>query len=135
MPRKHGDTFGPDDTILDVTEVSKQDMHWMGLDEESEGKLNTELPSFSIEHVNLAADIDRLVALVTLKIADLCIHRVAIWRSLHGRLRVHFPSYNAGWSWDEAIELPPELRSEVEAEVIAAYKTAKAQAKKEEKNK
>jgi len=90
---------------------------------------------FSIEHVNLAADIDRRVALVTLKIADICIHGVAIWRSRHGRLRVHFPSYNAGWSWEEAIELPPELRSEVEAEVIAAYKTAKAQAKKEEKNK
>ena len=90
---------------------------------------------FSVEYVNLAADIDRRVALVTLKIADICIHGVAIWRSRHGRLRVHFPSYNAGWSWEEAIELPPELRSEVEAEVIAAYKTAKAQAKKEEKNK
>lgn len=92
-------------------------------------------PPFSVEYVNLAADIDRRVALVTLKIADICIHGVAIWRSRHGRLRVHFPSYNAGWSWEEAIELPPELRSEVEAEVIAAYKTAKAQAKKEEKGK
>jgi hypothetical protein len=82
-----------------------------------------------VETMSLAADTDRRIALATVRIGDVLIRGVAIWRTPHGKLRVFFPSYRLGAGWDEAIYLPEELRTEVEADVISAYKTAKAQAK------
>jgi hypothetical protein len=61
------------------------------------------------------------------------IRGVAIWKSGNGRLRVFFPSYRTGRGYDDAILLPPDLRAEVEAEVITAYKFAKSEAQKREK--
>jgi hypothetical protein len=51
-----------------------------------------------------------------------------LWRTPAGRLRVYFPSYRRSAGFDEAIELSPELRAELEADVIAAYKSAKSEA-------
>jgi hypothetical protein len=82
-----------------------------------------------VEQMNLATDVDNRVALATVRIGEVLIRGIAVWRTRQGRLRVLFPSYRLGSGWDEAICLPEEVRSEVEADVISAYKSAKADAK------
>lgn len=53
------------------------------------------------------------------------------WRSTEsnstsGRLRVFFPSYHvAGSIWEDSVDVPPEQRSDIEAEIIAAYRDQK----------
>jgi len=89
--------------------------------------------SSAVENIQLGVDMDRRIALASVRIGEVLIHGVAVWRSRHGRLRVFFPSYKSRWgSWEEAIELNPELRSEAEASVIASYKEAKKRAKNTE---
>jgi hypothetical protein len=88
-------------------------------------------PSTCVESITLMEELDKRVALVTVRLGDVQVRGVAVWRSGNGRLRVHFPGYKLGWSWDDAVHVSDELRSEIEADVIAAYKAAKA-AKKEE---
>lgn len=79
-----------------------------------------------VEAISLAADADRRVALASVRVGEVLIRGVAVWRSRHGKLRVYFPSYRSGPNlYDEAIELPAELRSEIEAEVLARYREAK----------
>lgn len=87
----------------------------------------------TIKHVNLAADIDRRTALITVGIGSVRIHGVAIWRSPRGKLSVYFPSFYFGSSRQEAIELPPDLRMEVESQILAAFRDAKKRQKAEEK--
>jgi len=86
-----------------------------------------------VETISLADDIDKRIALATVRLGDVLIRGVAVWRGRHGQLRVYFPSYRLGSGWDDAIYLPEELRTQVEADVIAAYKTAKAASKTAEK--
>ena len=86
-----------------------------------------------VETISLAADMDRRIALASVRIGEVLIRGVAVWKTRQGRLRVYFPSYRLGSGWDDAIYLPEELRTEVEADVISAYKTAKANAKKLER--
>jgi hypothetical protein len=76
---------------------------------------------------------DKKIALATVRLGDVLMRGVAVWRSRHGNLRVYFPSYKLGAGWDEAIYLPEELRTEVEADVISAYKQAKAAARSQDK--
>jgi hypothetical protein len=85
-----------------------------------------------VETISLSDDLDKRIALATVRLVEVLIRGVAVWRSRHGKLRVYFPSYRLGAGWDEAIYLPEELRTEVEADVIAAYKNAKAEAKKDQ---
>jgi len=63
------------------------------------------------------------------RLGDIQISGVAVWRSKNGKLSVFFPSYKLGSIWVDAIHVPEEVQSEIEAEVIAAYKTAKASEK------
>lgn len=86
-----------------------------------------------VESIRLADELEKRVALAAIRIGEILIHGVAVWRSGRGRLRVYFPSYKAGYGYAEAIELPQELRSEVEADVIAAYKTEVEKRKKSDK--
>ena len=85
-----------------------------------------------VESISLVEHLEKRVALANVRIGDIEIHGVAVWRSRNGHLRVLFPSYRLGTSWDDAIYVPDDLRSQIEADVIAAYKEAKADAKKEE---
>ena len=85
---------------------------------------STNTPKF-VERVRLCADFDRRVALASVRIGEVLIDGVAVWRSSGGKLRVYFPSYKAGYGWVEAINISAVLRSEIEAEVIAAYKDQK----------
>jgi hypothetical protein len=86
-----------------------------------------------VERIQLAEEIEKKVAWASIRIGELLIHGVAVWRAGNGRLRVLFPSFRLGVGWADTIELPAELRSQVEAEVISVYKEAKAAAKEDQK--
>jgi len=77
-----------------------------------------------VRGISLATDSDKRVATASIQVGDVLIRGIAVWRSPHGKLCVFFPSYRRGYSFEEAISLPSELRTEIEAEVIAAYKAA-----------
>lgn len=83
-----------------------------------------------VEHIALAQEMEHRIAFATVRIGDVTIRGVAVWRSRNGKLRVYFPSYRLGSGWDEAISLPDELRTDIEADVISAYKAAKSAANK-----
>lgn len=87
-----------------------------------------------VEHISLAQEMEHRIALATIRIGDVTIRGVAVWRSRNGRLRVYFPSYRLDSGWDEAISLPDELRTEIEADIISAYKAAKSVANKSVRN-
>ena len=88
-----------------------------------------------VETIKLADELEKRVALASVRIGDVLILGVTVWQSGRGRIRVYFPSFKVGYRWDEAIELPQELRSEVEADVISAYKAEKQKARKAEQEK
>jgi hypothetical protein len=79
----------------------------------------------TVERIELGAEQEHRVALGQGRIGPVVIRGIMVWRSNGGRLRVYMPSYKAygGRSgYRDAIELPPDLQSEVDAAVIAAYK-------------
>ena len=86
-----------------------------------------------VESLRLANELEKRVALASVRIGDVLIHGVTVWQSGRGRIRVYFPSYKQGFRWDEAIDLSQELRSEIETDVISRYKSEKQKAKKAEK--
>ena len=88
-----------------------------------------------VESLRLADELEKRVALASVRIGDVLIHGVTVWQSGRGRIRVYFPSYKQGFRWDEAIELSQDLRSEIEADVISRYKSEKQKAKKAEQEK
>lgn len=82
-----------------------------------------------VESIALAHEIEHRIALATVRIGDVTIRGVAVWRSRNGRLSVYFPNYWLGSGRDEAVCLPDDLRTQIEADVISAYKEAKSAAK------
>lgn len=86
-----------------------------------------------VESLRLADELEKRVALASVRIGDVLILGVTVWQSGRGRIRVYFPSYKAGYRWEEAIDLPPDIRSAVEADVISRYKEEKQKAKKAER--
>jgi len=82
----------------------------------------------SVEKIEFITDMEKRVAFATVRVGEVVIRGVTIWKSPQGRLRVYFPNYRRSLGYDEVISLPPDLRTAVEAEVIAAYKVAKADA-------
>ena len=86
-----------------------------------------------VESLRLADELEKRVALASVRIGDVLIHGVTVWQSGRGRIRVYFPSFKQGYRWDEAIELSQDLRTEVETDVIAAYKAEKQKQKQAEK--
>ena len=88
-----------------------------------------------VESLRLADELEKRVALASVRIGDVLIHGVTVWQSGRGRIRVYFPSFRQGYRWDEAIELSQDLRSEIEADVISRYKSEKQKAKKAEQEK
>ena len=81
----------------------------------------------------LTADLpeEKRQAMCSVRIGSILIHGIVIFRTRGGRLRVGLPGYK-DWTavWRECIELPPDLRSEVDACVIGAFR---AELKKREK--
>jgi len=79
-----------------------------------------------VESIDLVEHLEKRVALASVRVRDVHINGVAVWRSGSGKLCVFFPSYKRSTGWRDAIEVPEDLRTEIEADVIAAYKDAKA---------
>jgi hypothetical protein len=74
-----------------------------------------------VENVEFATEMDRRVAVATVRLGEVVIHGVAIWMSPQGKLRVFVPSYKRGNAFKDAISLPHDLQAEVNAAVISAY--------------
>jgi hypothetical protein len=89
-------------------------------------------PNTCVESITLMDELDKRVAVVTVRVGEVEIRGIAVWRSKNGKLSVFFPSYKLGSVWADAISVPDELRSEIEADVIEAYKNAKAASKKDQ---
>lgn len=92
----------------------------------------TETESY-VENLQMAGEIHQHVAHATIRIGEIQIRGVKIWRAKNGRLFTHWPSFKLGFGWEDVIELPAELRTDIEADVISAYKDERKRAAKEEK--
>ena len=85
----------------------------------------------------IAEEAPRRVFEVSVTVGPVIIHGLIVWRSKNGHLRVFWPQHKspAGFNiWQETAQLSPELREEIEAAVIVAYKEAKTQAGKTSKD-
>jgi hypothetical protein len=78
-----------------------------------------------VEKIDLTTEIEKRVALATVRLGEIVIRGVAVWKSPRGKLRVFWPSYKRGYGFEDAIALPVDLQAEVDAAVIAAYKDTK----------
>jgi DNA-binding cell septation regulator SpoVG len=87
----------------------------------------------NVERIEITNDLEKRVAFASVKIGEVVINGVTVWRSPQGRLRVFFPSFRRTVGYDDVVSLAPDLRADVEAEVIAAYK-AQSDAQKKEKS-
>lgn len=84
-----------------------------------------------VESVTLATERDQKVGFADIKIGDIKVRGITVWRSGNGRMRVFFPSYSTAHRiFADCIDVPSELRSEIEAEVIAAYRTKKRESER-----
>jgi hypothetical protein len=82
-------------------------------------------PNRYVQHLMLATEIDKKVAFATVQIGNITIRGIIVWQSPRGKLRVFFPSCSLGYGYEDSVTVPAELRSEIEAEVIAAYRDHK----------
>lgn len=83
-----------------------------------------------VETIELTQDMERRAALATVRLGDVVVRGVAVWRGGNGHLRVYFPGYKHGAFYTDAILLSEDMRTQVEADVISAYKAAKSEAEK-----
>ena len=94
----------------------------MNIDSKNEAALERKY----VQGVTTSKQLDKKVAWAEVKVGDILIRGIHVWRSGNGRLRVHFPSYCvADRIWIDTVVVPDEIRSEIEAEVIAAYREQK----------
>jgi len=84
-----------------------------------------------VETIILAEENEKRVAFAGVRLGDVLIRGIAVWRSPKGHLRVYFPTYRLGAGFDDLIRIPEELHSQVEADVISAYKEAISEKKNE----
>jgi hypothetical protein len=78
-----------------------------------------------VENITLAPEVEKEVGRVTVRVDGLLIRGIKIWASKTGKAKVYFPRTYERGSWVDAVEVPPETRSRIEAEVLAAYDQAK----------
>lgn len=79
-----------------------------------------------VHRMTLSTERDKKVGFADIVIGNIAIKGITVWRSPSGKLSVFFPSYNVyGRIWDDCVEVPDDIRSEIEAEVIAAYRAEK----------
>jgi hypothetical protein len=93
-------------------------------------------PHFKLDDGRMIAEeIPRKVFDTSVTVGPVTIHGLIVWRSKNGHLRVFWPQHKspAGFNiWDDTIELDPNLREEIEAAVIAAYRASRKRADKGE---
>jgi hypothetical protein len=83
----------------------------------------------SIDQIALAKEIDRKVAVASVRFGELLIRGITVWQGPRGGLRVFLPSFKNGFTWEDHLVFPTELRAEIEANVIAAFKERRLEAK------
>lgn len=74
-----------------------------------------------VERIIPAEDRDKVVAVANIKVGDMRVRGLRIWKSAKGKLSVFFPSHKLGEYWEEYVSFPQELHAEVAAKVISAY--------------
>ena len=84
---------------------------------------NEEERTISVEAIWPVADLDKRAALARVKIGPVEIRFISIYKSPTGRLTVYFPSQRPSGVWEDVVGLPEELRQELDAAVIAAYRS------------
>lgn len=116
-------------TDLDLTSISDMEQPWCDLPNEADDKIAEsaaaeDLPSVSIERLDLAENQETRVALLQVRVGWFVIKGLTVWRGRNGRLRVFFPSYKAYGRdiYHEAIEVPADLRSAIEGLAIRQYR-------------
>lgn len=77
-----------------------------------------------VARIILEKDRDKLVAVADIKVGDIGVRGLKIWKSAKGKLSVFLPSHKLGEYWEEYVSFPTELRAEVVAKVISAYNQA-----------
>jgi hypothetical protein len=77
-----------------------------------------------VERIILEKDRDKIVAVADIKVGDVAVRGLKIWKSAKGKLSVFFPSHKMGEYWEEYVSFPKELHDEVVAKVISAYEAA-----------
>lgn len=88
-----------------------------------------------VERIIPATDRDKVVAVADIKVGDVGVRGLKIWKSATGKLSVFFPSHKLGEYWEEYVSFPKELHAEVVAKVISAYKATQQPSSSEEARK
>ena len=83
-----------------------------------------------LQRITLATELDKKVAFADVRVGEVTIRGIAVWRSGNGKLRVFFPSQKITHFWEETVDLSAEVRSEIEAELIAAYREQRKEEQK-----
>ena len=83
-----------------------------------------------LQGITMATEVDKKVAFANVKIGEITVRGITVWRSGNGHLRVFFPRYTRGLFWEDIVSVPPEIRSAIETEVIAAYREEKKEERK-----
>jgi hypothetical protein len=78
--------------------------------------------SVQVENIVLATEMEKRVAFASVRLGDVVVRGIAVWKSPRGKLRVFVPSFKNQYAYEDAISLPSDLQAEVDAAVISAYK-------------
>lgn len=87
------------------------------------------LPAFNLKPLFLLADqAPQRMAVASVTIGPVTIHGLVVWRARNGHLRVFWPSYRIPGpcnAYQDTVEIEPDLREQIEAAIIAAYRDKK----------
>jgi len=83
-----------------------------------------------LQGITMATELDKKVAFANVKIGEVTVRGITVWRSGNGHLRVFFPRHIRGLSWEDIVGVPAEIRSVIETEVIAAAREEKKEERK-----
>ncbi|MGO9590631.1 MAG: hypothetical protein ACLP3K_11380 [Candidatus Acidiferrales bacterium] len=90
-------------------------------------------PNKYVEKIALAVEREKKVGFADIRIGDIKVRGITVWRSGNGQLRVYFPRYRPEHRmFVDCVDVPPEMRSEIKAEIIAAYRAKKRESEQAE---
>jgi hypothetical protein len=75
-----------------------------------------------VRRLILAPETEQVVATAEIRVGDIGIRDMNVCRSSSGKLSVFFPGRQTFAGWKNSIALPAPVRSEIEAELVAAYR-------------
>lgn len=88
---------------------------------------------FELKDISLLAEqVPQRMATATITIGSVTVYGLTVWRSKNGHLRVLWPSYRIQGPFNvyqDTVEIGPDLREQIEASIISAYRDMKKRAK------